>query len=116
VPPKQKEQKAFPRKRCANCPKFFSQTKPNKRFHSNACRIEFNNNKSGFGKLRELLPKMVAREVAEQLRNLLSADTIELLDTISQVRRTAETADIAAKLRQLFQPPEGHPLYFKAPG
>lgn len=54
----------FPKKHCANCPKFFLQTKPTKRFCSDDCRKEFNRYGSSFGKLKDKLEKMIGKEAA----------------------------------------------------
>lgn len=60
------------RRRCDNCPKFFMQKRLDQRFHSPACRKEFNRNGAAFGKLRELLPKWIEKEVRKQLEALRS--------------------------------------------
>src|SRR5262249_10993687 len=56
------------RRRCKNCPKLFTPNRPWGRFCSPKCRMEFNRNGAAFGKLRELLPKWIAKLVARELK------------------------------------------------
>jgi hypothetical protein len=62
--PRARKLKPPTRKRCANCPKFFVPKKKTQRFHDAACKDQFHNNRSGFGKLREKLPLFIKAEVA----------------------------------------------------
>lgn len=69
-PPTDEEKPPLRRRRCDNCPKIFMQKRADQRFHSPACRKEFNRNGAAFGKLRELLPKWIEKEVRKQLEAL----------------------------------------------
>jgi hypothetical protein len=60
--PSPRKSKTPIRKRCANCPKFFTPRTSNQRFHDAACKDQFHNNRSGFGKLRDRLPKFIKAE------------------------------------------------------
>lgn len=60
------------RVRCLNCPKFFTQSKPWQKFHSDKCRREFHRNEGAFGTLKEKFPKWIAKEVAKQLAAALA--------------------------------------------
>jgi hypothetical protein len=73
-PPNASEQAApeLRRRRCDNCPKFFQQTKVDHRFCTVKCRREFHRNGAGFGKLKDALPKWIAKEVAKQLAAVLA--------------------------------------------
>lgn len=68
------------RQRCKNCPKFFPIPEKKKggsprEFCSPACRKEFHNNRSGFGNLKERLPKLIQAEVKRQL-DLMTSEPI----------------------------------------
>lgn len=81
--PRPKPEIHLPRKRCKNCPKFFRMTKPNREFCSDHCRAMFHHNKAGYGKLREFMPKMIAREVREQLAELRAVIVADVLKEIA---------------------------------
>ncbi len=81
--PRPKPEINLPRKRCKNCPKFFRMTKPNREFCSDKCRREWGHNKAGFGRLREFMPKMIAREVREQLAELRAVIVADVLKEIA---------------------------------
>lgn len=68
--PPDEEKPPLRRRRCDNCPKFFMQKRSDQRFCKPACRKEFNRNGAAFGKLRELLPKWITKEVSRQLEAL----------------------------------------------
>lgn len=53
------------RKRCKNCPKFFTigpKTPKTKEFCSNNCRLQFHNNGSSFGKVKQVMEKTIRTE------------------------------------------------------
>lgn len=72
-------------------------TKPNREFCSDHCRAMFHHNKAGYGKLREFMPKMIAREVREQLaelRAVIVADVVKQLANPEPVERPSTTCRV----------------------
>jgi len=69
--------KIFPKKRCANCPKFFSQTVPHKKFCSKICKREFETYGAAWAPLREKVAKEIAKQTRE-MRAALEAKLAEL--------------------------------------
>jgi len=53
------------RRRCDNCAKFYIVKRENHRFHSPACRVEFNRNGSPLLRLRPVISKEVEKLTAE---------------------------------------------------
>lgn len=54
-----------------NCPKFFKQTRPNKKFCSTACKDQFNKFGGAYGKLKEKLFAEISKEIRRQLNEEL---------------------------------------------
>lgn len=61
----------YPTKRCLNCPKFFKQTKPHKKFCSMQCKDQFNKFGGAYGKLKEKLFAEIAKQVREETQREL---------------------------------------------
>jgi len=59
------DERKYPRKRCANCPRFFEQRVSNKRFCSDACRKEYFHYGAAFGPLKEKLEALVSQWLRE---------------------------------------------------
>jgi hypothetical protein len=63
------EQKEYPRKRCLNCPRFFSQTRPDRKFCGERCRKQFHeNNGTAYGALKQKLEKLIEQRALEYAR------------------------------------------------
>jgi hypothetical protein len=56
---KLRDPQKFPRRRCANCNKFFLKIRKNKRFCSRGCKTEFARYGSAFGPLKDYLTKLI---------------------------------------------------------
>jgi hypothetical protein len=82
--------KAAGKKPCKNCPHWF---KPREKggseqlFCTNECRKEFHRNGAAFGKLREQLPKMIAKEVERQAPQIIAQLRDVLRETIADALR-----------------------------
>jgi len=90
------------RKRCDNCGNFFKLADKSKggspqRFCKTKCRRDFNNNRAGFGKLRETLPRFIEAEVKRQLtimaQGLTIADVEKIIDERDLVERRELTPE-----------------------
>jgi protein-arginine kinase activator protein McsA len=96
--------------RCQNCPKVFPQKMKHQRFCSSRCRNQFNNNRSGFGVLKERLPKFIADEVKKAMLNLIvdevdrvskeSAAIIEIRDRIAKLERSLDFISFVVERKQ----------------
>jgi hypothetical protein len=93
---RRRDEKVYPVKRCANCPKMFRQTRPNRKFCSTKCKDEWFRFGAAFGPLKEKLEGLVHRwmkDYAAKIEEVHRLDRIRFEDQIRILESRIDTLE-----------------------
>lgn len=92
----------LPKRHCENCPKRFKPSRPEQRFCSGNCRKSWNKYGGAYSKLRQVVLKMIEREIQAVRTDLVDRIEREMAviheDVTAQIKKALKSTQTAQEL------------------